>query len=283
MKIIHNILIPTDFSDCAANAYQYGLLFADKWKAGLKLLHVVAPDYGVTDLPVLVDIATKEKIEVAIELLQTFKKDGLAKAKETMPALPNVTDEVKVSSLPYATICSVAADEEFDLVLMGTNSYHSAWETAFGTNASSVLKQAHCHVLIVPEDASYGGLQTVGFAADLHETDPYHLWKFCKLMEPFHAIVHCAHIEKLGEGEKTALKFEELQAFFENNAITLQLKFHAIQEDSVETGLSAFISNWDLNLLAMPSPHRDVFSRMFHKSMTQQMALHATVPLLVMK
>ncbi|MBK8566180.1 MAG: universal stress protein [Saprospiraceae bacterium] len=50
MKIIHNILIPTDFSDCAANAYQYGLLFADKWKAGLKLLHVVAPDYGVTDL-----------------------------------------------------------------------------------------------------------------------------------------------------------------------------------------------------------------------------------------
>ncbi|MBK8566181.1 MAG: universal stress protein [Saprospiraceae bacterium] len=231
----------------------------------------------------LVDIATKEKIEVAIELLQTFKKDGLAKAKETMPALPNVTDEVKVSSLPYATICSVAADEEFDLVLMGTNSYHSAWETAFGTNASSVLKQAHCHVLIVPEDASYGGLQTVGFAADLHETDPYHLWKFCKLMEPFHAIVHCAHIEKLGEGEKTALKFEELQAFFENNAITLQLKFHAIQEDSVETGLSAFISNWDLNLLAMPSPHRDVFSRMFHKSMTQQMALHATVPLLVMK
>ena len=34
---------------------------------------------------------------------------------------------------------------------------------------------------------------------------------------------------------------------------------------------------------AMPSPHRDVFSRMFHKSMTQQMALHATVPLLVMK
>jgi nucleotide-binding universal stress UspA family protein len=283
VKIIHNILIPTDFSDCAANAYQYGLLFADKWKAGLKLLHVVAPDYGVTDLPVLVDIATKEKIEVAIELLQTFKKDGLAKAKETMPALPDVTDEVKVSSLPYATICSVAADEEFDLVLMGTNSYHSAWETAFGTNASSVLKQAHCHVLIVPEDASYGGLQTVGFAADLHETDPYHLWKFCKLMEPFHAIVHCAHIEKLGEGEKTALKFEELQAFFENNAITLQLKFHAIQEDSVETGLSAFISNWGLNLLAMPSPHRDVFSRMFHKSMTQQMALHATVPLLVMK
>jgi nucleotide-binding universal stress UspA family protein len=283
VKIIHNILVPTDFSDCAINAYQYALQLADKWKAGLKLLHVVAPDYGVTDLPVLVDIATKEKIEVAVELLETFKTDGLTKATGTLSDLPSVTDDVKVSGLPHSSICSVAADEEFDLVLMGTNSYHSAWENAFGTNASSVLKQAHCHVLIVPEDAAYNGLKTVGFAADLHETDPYHLWKFCKLMEPFHAIVHCAHIERLGESQKTALKFEELQAFFENNAVALQLKFHAVQEDSVETGLSAFVSNWDLDLLAMPSPHRDVFSRMFHKSMTQQMALHTTVPLLVMK
>ncbi len=283
MKIIHNILLPTDFSGCAANAFQHSLLLADKWKSQIKLLHVVAPDYGVTDLPLLMDIAAKEKIELAIELLKTFKADGLTKVMEILQTLPNVTDDVKVGSLPHSSICTVASDEAFDLILMGTNSYHSSWETAFGTNASSVLKQANCHVLIVPEDATYHGLQTVGFAADLHETDPYHLWKLCKLMEPFHAIVHCAHIEKNGESEKTAMKFEELKAFFENKNIALQLKFHVLQEDSIEAGLSDFVSNWELDLLAMPSPHRDVFSRMFHKSMTQQMALHSTVPLLVMK
>ena len=169
------------------------------------------------------------------------------------------------------------------MVVMGTNDYHSAWENAFGTNATSVLKQAHCHVLVVPEVAEFRGFSTVGFAANLHETDPYHLWKFCKLMEPFHAIIHCVHIEKEGSSEKTKIRFEELQEFFAHNDVALQLQFHALEEDTIETGLEAFVNTWNLDLVAMSSPHRDVFSQVFHKSMTKQMALHSKVPLLVMK
>ena len=39
----------------------------------------------------------------------------------------------------------------------------------------------------------------------------------------------------------------------------------------------------NLDLLVMPSQHRDLFSRLFHKSMTKQMALHSKVPLLVLR
>ncbi|MCC6724280.1 MAG: universal stress protein [Saprospiraceae bacterium] len=283
MKIIHKILVPTDFSDCAINAYHFSLQLASKWNANIKLLHVVTPDYGVTDLPVLVDIATKEKIEVSSELLKNFRESGLANMLEMLPSLPVVTDELKVSSLPYAAIATTADENEVDLVVIGTNDYHSAWENAFGTNASSVLKQAHCNVLVVPELAPFHGFSAIGFAADLHETDPYHLWRFCKLMEPFHSVVHCTHIEKQGSSDKTQMRFEELQAFFENNNTALQLQFHALDEDSIETGLGVFIESYGLDLLAMPSPHRDAFSNMFHKSMTRQMALHSKVPLLVMK
>ena len=65
MKIIQKILVPTDFSDSAENAYLLSLRLAEKWQASVKLLHVVSPDFGVTYLPLVVDLATKEKMEVA--------------------------------------------------------------------------------------------------------------------------------------------------------------------------------------------------------------------------
>ncbi|MCF8244757.1 MAG: universal stress protein [Saprospiraceae bacterium] len=283
MKIINNILVPTDFSPCAENAYQFSLELADKWQSSIKLLHVVTPDYAVTDIPVVVDLATKDKILVAQKLLNDFKENGINKFKATHNKAPLVSDVIKVSGLSYAAIATVAEEEDFDLILMGTNSYHSAWETTFGTNAATVVKQAHCHVFVVPDYEAFKGFTTVGFAADLHETDPYHLWKTCKMMEPFHSIIHCVHVEKEGKAKETKLRIEELEAFFINNPVALQMTFHTFEEASIETGLEDFANEWNLDLLVMSSPHRDVFSRLFHKSMTKQMALHSKVPLLVLK
>ncbi len=283
MKVIHNILVPTDFSPCAENAYHFSLHLADKWKSAVKVLHIVSPDYGVTDLPVIVDLATKEKIDVALQLLHNFKEMGLAKVRPELQSEPRVIDEIKISGLPYAAINKIAEEEETDLIVIGTKSDHSAWENTFGTNAAYVVKQAHCHVLVVPEGADFKGFSTIGFAADLHATDPYHLWKVCKMMEPFHSIIRCAHIEKDGETAETALRIEELKEFFGTNPMALQITFHTLFEASIQTGLAAFSEEWNLDLLIMTAPERDLFGQLFHKSMTKQMALHSKVPLLVVK
>ncbi len=279
MKFIHNILVPTDFSACAENAFQFGLHMAEKWNSHVKVVHVVSPDYGVTDIPVLVDIANRDKIDVAQQLLHKFKLEGISKIDQNI----HVTEELKVSSLPQTTISNMAAEAEADMIIMGTKSDHSAWDFALGTNASSVVRLSDCHVLVVPENAVFNDLTIVGFAADLHETDPYHLWKVCKMMEPFHSIIRCVHIEKKGAEAESKLRIEELEDFFAHNAIALQMTFHTLKEESIESGLETFANEWDLELLVMPTQHRDMFSQMFHKSMTKQMALHSKVPLLVLK
>lgn len=279
MKIIHNILVPTDFSACAENAFQFSLRLADKWNSQIKLVHVVTPDYGVTDIPVIVDMSNMDKIGVAQQLLEDFKHAGILKINQSF----NITTELKVSSLPQTAISNMAAEAEADMIIMGTKNDHSAWDFALGTNASSVVKLSDCHVLVVPESAVFNDFPIVGFAADLHETDPYHLWKVCKMMEPFHSIIRCVHIEKKGAEAETKLRIEELEDFFANNANALQMTFHTLKEASIESGLETFANEWDLELLVMPTQHRDVFSQMFHKSMTKQMVLHSKVPLLVLK
>jgi nucleotide-binding universal stress UspA family protein len=279
VKIIHHILVPTDFSPCAANAYRFGLQLAEKWNATLHLIHVVTPDNQVSDLPVIAEMATKDKIDVAVQLLHDFKDLGLRDAKLGV----EVKDEVKISLLPDAAISTVAEETKTDLIIIGTHQEHSGWEHVFGSYASTVVKQAKCHVLVVPEKSEYRGFHTVGIAIDLQETDPYHLWQACKLMEPFHAVLHCVHIEKEGESQQSKLRIEEMKDFFANNAIALQLNFHTIQETSVSTGLEGLATEWGLDLLVMPAPHRDFLGRLFHKSMTQQMALQAKLPLLVLR
>ncbi|MBI5917570.1 MAG: universal stress protein [Bacteroidetes bacterium] len=284
MKIIHRILVPTDFSPCAENAYQYSLHLAEEWKSSVKLLHIVSPDYEWTDMPVLVDHATREKIGVAQQLLTNFKDIGLSKAKADLPTELKVTDDIEISGVAYAAISNFAKRDESDLIVIGTESHHhTAWDNAFGSIAASVVQHAHCHVLVVPEEAHFTDILMVGFAADLHQTDPYHLWKTCKMLEPFHPVVRCVHVEKEGKTIETKVRIEELMDFFANNAVALQISFHTLLEETIATGLEAFANKWNLDLLVMPSPQRDMFSRMFHPSMTKKMALHSKVPLLVLK
>lgn len=283
MKIIQKILVPTDFSDSAENAYHLSLRLAEKWQASVKLLHIVSPDFGVTDLPLVVDLATKEKMEVAQQILTNFKELGLSAVFSAGQEAPTVTDEIRVGISPLGMILHAANEEDFDLVVMGTNLRHSALEQFFGSQAASVAQQAACDVLVVPEEARFQDFKTVGFAANLHETDPYHLRNACKMLAPFHPIIRCFHIEKEGKPDNTPLSMEELASFFDNAEGALQISFHNFQEPSVAAGLAAFADAWELDLLVMPSLHRDLFSQFFHKSMTKLIAMHTKVPLLVLK
>ena len=79
------------------------------------------------------------------------------------------------------------------------------------------------------------------------------------------------------------MRIEELEDFFANNSIALQITFHTIQEESIAVGMEAFANEWDLDMLVMPFLHRNMFSQLFHQSMTKKMALHSKVPLLVLK
>lgn len=283
MKIINSILVPTDFSACAENAYQFSLRLADVWQSSIKLLHVILPNYGTVERPVVVDYAKLENKEDAHDWLVKFKEAGLANARPELLETPRVTQELKVSLLPQLAIGTALEASEFDLVVVGTHSSHTYWEKTWGTHASMVMRQAHCHVLVVPEEADYRGFSVVGFAANLRATDPYHLWKTCQMLAPFQPSFHCVHIERGNTADGRQLDLEELESFFFQHAENYPITFHALQVASVVEGLEVFVKDWGLDLLVMPCQHRDFFSQLFHKRMTTQMAQQTKLPLLVVR
>ena len=280
---ISKILFPTDFSEAAQNAFRYALWFANKYKADIELLHVVYPDAEPMDFPVLVARATKEKMETAKQMMKVFVETSLAQiqAGHQLEYIPNVQPEIKMGG-PANLIAETATTKNADFIIMGTQGEHSAMEKAIGSVTTATLNKAHCPVLVVPEAAKYEKINTVAYAADLRETDPYHIWETGKLLNIFSPILRIVHIVKDPQ-EKRPFSMEDLERFFTGRDLGLQITFHTFGSDDVIQELDDFANAWEVDLMVMHKPRRLFFEKLFHRSVTTKEAFHTHVPLLVIK
>lgn len=283
MQPIQKILFPTDFSDTAQNAFRYCLRLADLWQAPLELLHVVFPEYDALDLPVMATKATQEKVETARSVLQTFVDHALlqVQAGYEFRHTPDIRSSVEVGN-PTSVIAQVARRDEAGIIVMGTKGEHNVLEKLFGSVTTGVIDKADCHVWVVPEEAAFRSIDTVVYATDLTEADPYHIWKVGQWLEPFGAVLHCVHIRTQADVGHD-LKIDDLEAFFAGHAPALQIQFHEYKGQSVTDALDEFTEGHDADLLVMYARHHSLLERIIRPSRTKQMASQTTVPLLLLK
>lgn len=279
MKAIRKILFPTDFSECAKNAFLTSLIFAEKTGADINVLHVVPPEYEALDMPVMAMQATKDRVENARTVVASFIKFGLGRSAIKAPQF-KITSEVEIGGISD-TIIGIAERDECDLIVLGTNSEHGRLERFLGSVASTVVANANCHVMVIPEDAEPRGFKFVGYASDLHKTDPFLIWEAARIIEPFNPIINCVHVNT-GEEERP-LNIVELDSFFDNKAPGLQINFKEMKGEEVWETLNLFAEQLELDLLIMSSPHRNLIERMFHRSITRKMTIYSKVPLLIVR
>lgn len=282
MKIIRKILFPTDFSENAQNAFRYALHFADQLGAKIQVLHVILPEYEALDLPIMAMQATQQRMEAAKLVMKEFVDFGLTQMQvaNKLQSMPEIASDIEIGGISDA-VTTIARRDEIDLIMLGTKGQHNRVEKILGSVAASVVANAPCHVLVVPEAAELKDIAVVAYATDLHSTDPYNIWKAAQILEPFHPLIHCIHVST--QEEDHPMKMEELESFFEQNAPALQITFKEIGGKSIPTVLNEFIENFDVDLLTMASPQRGMIERIFHQSLTRRMALYSQVPLLVVR
>ena len=162
---IKKILLPTDFSDTANNALQQAILLARLACAELKLLYVIEPEMNFSGtIPMPQNEAYYDRLK--INLLDKLKKivDNIADENGI-----KVTYETRFETV-YKQICSVADDENFDLIVMGTHGTSGVSEFFIGSNASKVVSHANCPVITVQQKAATSGFKTIilPIRADIH-------------------------------------------------------------------------------------------------------------------
>lgn len=282
MDAISKILFPTDFSPTAQNAFRYCLLLADRFKAEIRLLHVVYPEYEILDLPVMATQAMQDKADVARSVMQSFVEFGLAQVQLSygLTDVPLIRQDVEVGN-PASIINAVARRDSTDLIVMGTKGEHNLFEKLFGSVTTDVIKNAPCSIWVVPEHSRYAPIQIATYATDLNEADPYHIWKVCQLLDPYSPIVHCVHVNENNSLEE-AFDFSDFGRFFDYHAPALQINFRPLNGPVTES-IQEFTDTYDVDLLIMYAPHHSLFEQVFHKSQTRKMAFQTQVPLLLFR
>jgi len=139
------ILVPIDFSACAAQGLAYAKALATKFGSRLALLHSVDlsyystnPEYILYDFPPLLEAAEKSAREQMLELISATDWEGLE------------VEHTLESGHAGEQVCGCARDLDADLIVTSTHGRTGLKRILLGSTAEYIVRHASCPVLVVP-------------------------------------------------------------------------------------------------------------------------------------
>ena len=148
---IRSILLPTDFSECAECALPYATQMARAAGAKLICLYVIEPMMPpVGYAPVAEPLPA---VDVSEQLQQSAERE-LPKLATREECAGLTVEELIVHGEAASEIVHVAREREVDLIVISSHGRTGLGRMLFGSTAESVVRHAHCPVLVVkPKDS----------------------------------------------------------------------------------------------------------------------------------
>jgi len=271
------ILLPTDFSEAATNAFVHALEFAKIVKAELILLHTFEiPVYDSQFFP-----ENYASIYSSIELAK------FEMFKDEIPKLRTIATERKLDDIVIKhrlmdgdliyNLKNAVEEDQIDFVIMGTTGV-SDWTKFFtGSNTSSVISEVQVPVLCVPADAKYKKIETIGFTTRYREKDKAELRKILKIAKKTDAKVKSLYV-KASNTDVSEATIKEWEKEFENENV----EFLVLPSDEVKETILDFILFKDIDVLTTITHKRSFFESIFDTSFSKKIAKEVSVPVLVM-
>ena len=258
------IIVPTDFSETAANAIKYGAELAKNFDGGLEIVHVLNP---------ATDLNTGYMIDPGIEKVKREKLEDIAK---------KVTEdhEIQASSrfilgFPIEELAKLSGESDV-LMVVGATGESDMLETVFGSVASHLAQRAESPVLIVPRNAEFSPFKEVVYASN----DPGLDHKIANLVKDFvshfKSRLHSVHI-----GKDESYPEWQMQAIFGGSDAVPELLTSHMDEGNVVNALNKYCETEGADLLVVTTKQRSFWRTLVHSSITREMALHPHLPLLV--
>ncbi len=271
------ILVPTDFSEVANNAFVHALELASKVDAELLLLHTY-------ELPIVDNQFAPGNYQTIFDSLELVKFE---KFKEFVPKLHAIAEERKLGHVNFSHIIMIGdlvyamkeciKNEGIDWVVMGTSGATGWKELFLGTNTSDVIASVSVPVLCVPAKAKYVAIKNIGFTTRFREKDKVALEQTIEIARKTNSKVKCLYV-KSDDSEVIDEKVAEWRNYFGSDLV----QFFVVPDDDVSTTIVDFITNQEIDVLAMVTYKRNFFVSLFETSLSEKMSYASTIPVLVL-
>ena len=267
-----NILVPTDFSDCAEYAVQTAILFAERFGAKIFLLNS-------QNLPPYWDNLPKEektKWALANQSIEHASMD-LDKIKKSNPTI-DIEIETTSKSLPNA-VADCVAHHSIDLIIMGSHGASGKSEFFIGSNAQKVIRTVHCPALVIKQPIDSIEFKHVVFASSFQEIEMEAFLVFKKIIKHFIPEIHLVYINKSVFDAPTPVRIEAMKPF-KKAAAPLKCHLHIYPDLSVDSGIRSFAGKINADLISISYHERHPLKRMLIGSNVEAVINHAERPVL---
>lgn len=277
------ILVPTDFSKEASIATDLGFDIAKKSGADLVLFHVVEEGSTTSssfNVEGQVAAGAGRGIDrlFMIKLIEKSKKQLQKAVSDPRYSSVKVEGVMRVGN-PYHGMRTVIAEQKADLVIMGTAGRSALGGMVIGSNTEKIIRTAHCPVLTVQKKPATTDFKNIVFATSMSASEEIFVRIMKRTQSIYGSTIHLVRINTPGDFQRDYI----VKEYMEKYAKKLQLRNYTLNifnDLSVEEGVIRFADAIDADLIAMATHGRSGFAHVIAGSVAEDVASHASRPVL---
>jgi nucleotide-binding universal stress UspA family protein len=154
---INKILYTTDLSKNARHAFGYAASIANRYGAGVTIIHVLEDISPTTDSLVIniigeekwSELRTRNEKEV-LDKLQSRLTKFCDEVQAELPTCPFITDDIIVKiGNPVNEILQEVENKSYDMVVMGAHGHSALANALMGSTSRRVVRRCKTPVLVV--------------------------------------------------------------------------------------------------------------------------------------
>ncbi|MBF6607279.1 MAG: universal stress protein [Flavobacterium sp.] len=268
------ILVPTDFSVTADNAFQFAVNLAKSENGEIILYHVFTslenPFIDSEENRDEYNSRTRAELQVQLEKLkQKFSSDSSVKIT-TVLGSPPIT----------ASILDYASQNNCDIIIMGTQGASGLQRVLVGSEAGHIIDDTSMPVLLIPENFSGEMPQKIVFATTCNVEDKSALATAIKLTANFNTQMTIVHIcdENNDEDHQGLQAYESV---IETADKDVNIDFQHIATSYVTETMEKLDDLIPYDLVIMVKRRKSLFAKIFSESLSREMAYLIEHPLLI--
>lgn len=263
------ILFPTDFSDNARNAFDYGIsLFGKEHKYIL---------FNAYEEPMSTATSMVSLRDVLQEASEDSLREEMSFINEKYPGLK--IDTVSEYGDPIFSVTNYAKSHSIDLIIMGTAGATGLQKIFLGSVATAVIEKANCPVIVVPKGYEFEPLRRVLFTTDLLNEEGDKLPQvLVELVTKTKSQVTVLTVNASSE------EVDEARA---ESGFALHMamhdfphKFEVVVGEDIQREIQNFARDNEMQLLVTTPRKSGWFQRLLNPSISKELAEHLEIPML---
>ncbi len=284
------VLVPVDFSGYSMKAARVAFGIARSLNAKMVLFHaypnpivysVPFSDIYAFDTGLVVHLENAEKN--AQEQMENFLK-GLVRhfTREVWSQVD--TEYIIKAGDPRDDILSYSQKHQVMVIIMGTQGKAGTDMDILGSVTAEIITDARVPVLAIPADTPEDiatRFHKILYATNFDEKDFVAIEKLMRIMEPYQARINCVHVGRSEEPVWDMARLQGMKDILSSKYTGKEFDCQLIIGEDILGELDKFITEHQIDILALTTRKRNMLARIFNPSIAHKMLFHTTIPLLV--